>query len=112
MALTECADLAAGLGAAGEIWAFETEDGRSLRRSIDWLLPYATAVVPWPYKQPEKPSWESMVVVLRRASRRFRNATYERAACTVLKNAGKARYYARSLLVLQLPPLFTVSCDE
>jgi hypothetical protein len=111
MALSECADLAAGLGAANDVWGFETEDGRSLRKSIDWLMPFATGAAKWPYRQPETPNWGTMVVVMRRASRRFKNETYEEAACTILKNAGKQRYYGRSKLMLQLPAAFTVKCE-
>ena len=107
-ALTESADLAAGLGAANDVWGFETADGRSLRKSIDWLMAYATGSTPWPYKQPEAPDWQTMVVVLRRASRQFKNQTYERAACMVAKNGGKAKYYGRSELTLQLPPAYVL----
>lgn len=109
-ALSQCADLANGLGTANSVWDFETEDGRSLRNSIDWLLPFATGVAKWPYRQPEKPNWEAMVPVLRRASRYFRNSSYEHALCLVLKQAGKQRYYSRSVLNLQVPPVFTISC--
>ena len=52
-----------------------------------------------------------MEVVLRRASRHFKNRTYEEGACKVYQGAGEARYYARSVLNLQLPPQFDVMCE-
>ena len=76
MALSTVADLAASAGAV-DVWAFETDAGASLRQSIDWLLPFATNESAWPWKQPETPNWKSMEVVLRRASRNFKNRTYE-----------------------------------
>ena len=51
-ALSTCADLSETLVSHSDnvssIWEFSTEDGRSLRKSIDWLLPYATNITVWP----------------------------------------------------------------
>ena len=54
-ALSTCADLSTTLAThSGDssIWEFSTEDGRSLRKSIDWLLQYATNETVWPYESP------------------------------------------------------------
>ena len=66
-ALSTCADLSTTLvshsgqlsddgddSARSSIWEFSTEDGRSLRNSIYWLLPYATNTTVWPY-EPRRP---------------------------------------------------------
>lgn len=66
-ALSTCADLSTTLvspsdqlidngddSTRGSIWEFSTDDGRSLRTSIDWLLPYATKMTVWPY-EPDRP---------------------------------------------------------
>jgi hypothetical protein len=60
-ALSTCADLSTTLvshsgqsiddgddSTQSSIWEFSTEDGRSLRNSIDWLLPFATNMTVWP----------------------------------------------------------------
>jgi hypothetical protein len=69
-ALTTCADLSMSLllpdsdattsmtstgsggsgssGGGSSVWDFSTEDGRSLRKAIDWLLPYAANQTRWP----------------------------------------------------------------
>ena len=62
------------------------------------------------YKQPEAPNWKSLVPVLRRASRHYSNQTYEAAVCKILRQTGDARYYARSVLNLQLPPYYHIDC--
>ena len=33
------------------LWSFATDDGRSIRKALDWLLPYALGKEKWPYKQ-------------------------------------------------------------
>jgi hypothetical protein len=35
-------------GGGSSVWDFSTEDGRSLRKAIDWLLPYAANQTRWP----------------------------------------------------------------
>ena len=57
-ALSTCADLSRTLASrsahnphqnfSGSIWEFSTKDGRSLRNSIDWLVPFATNTSVWP----------------------------------------------------------------
>ena len=124
--MTQAADLqlpisAAGAGAgdrredsrsraSASAWSFITEDGRSLRKAIDWLTPYATNRTAWPYPQPQAPNWLSMAAVARRASLHYESRDYEVAACTVLKTMHKSKEYRRSAMNLQLPPLFDVSC--
>ena len=81
-------------------------------KSIDWLMAYATGAVPWPHKQPKKPVWDSMKSPLRRAARHYKDEKYEKALCTILKAEGKARYYERALLNLQLPPLAPAECSQ
>ena len=53
-----------------DVWTFETNDGRSLMKSIDWITPYATGAQKWPYgeKVPHPISWTSMFEVGVRSS--------------------------------------------
>jgi len=44
-----------------EAWAFQTEDGRSAVKSMDWFLPYLTGEKVWERKQ-IKPFDESSMV--------------------------------------------------
>ena len=63
------------------------------------------------YKQPEAPDWKGLVPVLRRASRHYNDQVYEEALCTILRQNGVAKYYARSILNLQLPPHHKLECS-
>ena len=110
LALSQAADLAQSVGEqAGSIWEFATTDGRSLRKSIDWLTPYATNASVWPYKQPKAPEWKTMWQVLRRASIAYDSKKYEEAACTVMA-VEQDSAYTKDILNLQLPPKFIVEC--
>jgi hypothetical protein len=48
MALFTLAQLGDRLGV--DLWHYETHDGRSLRRALDFLAQYADPGTPWPYK--------------------------------------------------------------
>jgi hypothetical protein len=39
-----------------DLWGYETEDGRSLRRGLDFVLPYLLREKEWPHKQIEEMS--------------------------------------------------------
>ena len=111
VALTQDADLAATSAGAADVWSFATEDGRSLRKAIDWLMPFATGAALWPHPQPERPDWARFFEVMRRASLAYGSAAYERGACAVLKNSGKTADYEKNAMNLYLPPAFSVPCE-
>ena len=33
------------------LWNYQTADGRSLRKGVEYLIPFATGAAPFPYKQ-------------------------------------------------------------
>jgi hypothetical protein len=39
-----------------DLWHFETDDGRSLRRGLDYVMPYLTGAKEWPHEQIEEMS--------------------------------------------------------
>ena len=50
--LTAFLHLAALGGRVGmDLWKYQTPDGRSLRKGVDYLIPFATGEKGWPYKQ-------------------------------------------------------------
>lgn len=62
-----------------DLWNYQTPDGRSLRKAIDWLVPYATAEKPWPYKNIEGFSSKELIVPFRRAEAAWNTTRYEPA---------------------------------
>jgi hypothetical protein len=62
-----------------DLWNYQTTDGRSLRKAIDWLLPYATGEKKWDYQQIRSPKMKETATVLRRAANAYDDPKYERA---------------------------------
>ncbi len=72
-----------------DLWRFETDDGRSIRRGLDWLLPYALRAREWLYQQITE-YVEPILPVLRRAANAFGAPEYE-ARVAALPGAAAAR---------------------
>jgi hypothetical protein len=62
-----------------DLWTYQTEDGRSLRKAIDWLLPFATGEKPWAHQQIAPAKMKETAVVLRRAANGMHEPRYEQA---------------------------------
>lgn len=73
-ALTELAILGEQVGV--DLWHFQTSDGRSIRRALDFLLPYAMGEKPWPYEQIEPINKEDLAGPLLEAASVFKNTAY------------------------------------
>jgi hypothetical protein len=62
-----------------DVWSYKTEDGRSLRKAIDWMLPFMTGEAKWQYKQISDPKLKEAATVLRRAANAYSEPKYEQA---------------------------------
>lgn len=69
-----------GETAGVDLWRFETRDGRSIRRALDFLVPYATGEKKWTYQQITTPEPEDLVPALLMAARVYRDPAYAAAA--------------------------------
>ena len=63
-----------------DLWSFHTEDGRSIRRAVDFLLPYATGEKKWEHQQITEFKPQELVPLLLEAAIKFNNPDYEKAA--------------------------------
>ena len=71
-------DLASLAEHVGEdLWNFETSDGRSLRKALDWSLPYINGEKDWGWEQIADFDTASCIPLFRRAAVRYRDARYE-----------------------------------
>ena len=92
-ALTELAVLGSHVGV--DLWHFQTVDGRSMRKALDFLLPYSTGKK-WPYKQISEMHSDDLAGPLFEAAAAFKDPEYEAAA---KKLAGSSE--SVSLMLLQ-----------
>jgi hypothetical protein len=59
-----------------DLWNFETPDGRSIHKALDFLLPFAAGDRKWPYQQLGGFSPRALSSVLRRAALKYPDAKY------------------------------------
>lgn len=62
-----------------DLWNFETDEGRGIRRALDWLIPYALGEQEWEHEQLGGIVPTSLVPLLRRAARAYDEPRYEQA---------------------------------
>jgi hypothetical protein len=71
----DIAQLAADVGV--DLYGYQTADGRSVRKSLDFLAPYADATKVWPYPQIIMDDRTLLIPLLRRAGIVYNAPAYE-----------------------------------
>jgi hypothetical protein len=56
-----------------DLWNYQTADGRSIRRALDYLTPFALSEKKWPTQQLGQWSPEMLFPLLRRAATRYKD---------------------------------------
>lgn len=60
-----------------DLWRFETDDGRGIRRALEWLIPFALGEQEWGYEQLGGLDPARLAPLLRRAARAYGEPRYE-----------------------------------
>jgi len=71
-----------------DLWTYETDDGRSIRKALEYLIPYGLGEKEWTAKQIT--SWHLSPELLRRAATGFRDARYEQVITKLPADAQRA----------------------
>jgi hypothetical protein len=66
-----------------DLWDYQTDDGRSIRKVIDWLVPFALGKKKWAYPQIVPMEVERMYPVLQLAANKFHDTSYANAALSI-----------------------------
>src|SRR5262249_38542018 len=61
-----------------DLWRYETQDGRGIRKALDWLIPYATGERKWEFEQINALKGSSLAPLLRRAAVAYHQDGYEK----------------------------------
>ena len=80
-----------------DLWRYETEDGRGIRKALDYLVPYASGAREWTYEDLADPDWKRLAPVLRRAAIVYGNPEYESVLQRLL--GGEAPRHRINLIV-------------
>ncbi len=99
-ALTDLSSLGQNLGV--DLWHFQTNDGRSLRKAMDFLAPYVDRDHKWPYQQIARPNRDSLEMLLLRAEPRYPDAHYETA---LSKSGDEGLATSEERLLFKLGPI-------
>jgi hypothetical protein len=59
-----------------DLWNYQTSDGRSIRRAIDFLLPFGVNGEKWPYQQIDGFSATAIQPILRRCAEKYADGQY------------------------------------
>jgi hypothetical protein len=73
-----------------DLWHFSTNDGRSIKRGIDFLLPFAVDGKKWPYPQIEPMDRNRLYAILKVAVETFGESSYQSACERLYTPAIKA----------------------
>jgi hypothetical protein len=76
-ALFDTASIADKLGF--DLWNYQTQDKRGIRKALDWLLPFVTGDKKWSYHEISAWQPENLAPLLRRAALQYREMSYENA---------------------------------
>src|SRR5262249_56318042 len=68
-----------GERAGVDLWRYHTQDGRDIRKALDFMVPAATHKEKWTYPQQSPIPYPEMAALLRRAARAYRHRKYEQA---------------------------------
>jgi hypothetical protein len=76
-ALFDAAALGDNLGI--DLWNFESANKQSIRKALDWLIPFATGEKQWPLREESRWQPERLAPLLHRAALRYREPNYRAA---------------------------------
>ena len=75
-----------------DLWNYETSDKRSIRKALDYLIPFATGEKKWTYKEISAFEPQKLAPLLRRAAIVYREPAYEEAIAKLPKLTGDERW--------------------
>lgn len=66
-----------------DVWHFETADGKSIRKCVDWLMPYLKKEKKWAHEQIKKITYEETLIILKMSAKAYAQPAYDNLAKTV-----------------------------
>lgn len=82
-----------------DLWGYQTDDGRSIRGALDYLLPFATGEKSWPAKQIKDFEPERLLPLVERAASALPDSPYPAALAKIKGPSAETRLRSRLLSV-------------
>jgi hypothetical protein len=101
-ALTTLAELGDRVGV--DLWHYETKDGRSLRKALDYLIPFAFDGVKWPHQQLGAWNPSNLYPIIGRMAEKSPGEKYSALAAKLPPFAPEDRVHLLRLATLPAPP--------
>lgn len=75
-----------------DLWNYQTKDGRGVRRSIEWIVPFASAEKEWTHKQIKPRVFDQTVPLLEIAAAKYKKPEYSTIAARLRKPGDKEAF--------------------
>jgi hypothetical protein len=93
--LIDLATLGQRLGV--DLWSFEAPDGASIRKAIDFLIPYTLGKKKWAWDQIIPSEYQRMLPILRMAAKAYNDPSYLAYANTLKEKLGPSPHQVYSI---------------
>jgi hypothetical protein len=90
-----------GENAGVDLWNYKSADGRSIRRALDYLIPFAVAEAKWPYQQLGEWPPQMLFPLMRTAQTRYQDPQLARVFAKVPGLGGEDRMRLTSNLFVR-----------
>jgi hypothetical protein len=65
------------------LWQYETKEGKSIKKCLDWMVPYLKHEKKWDHEQIKNIEYVETIRILKIASQKYSNLDYDDLAKTV-----------------------------
>ena len=62
------------------LWQFETKEGKSIKKCLDWMIPYINKEKDWSYEQIKNIGYGDTIYLLKIAAKKYSDPTYDSLA--------------------------------
>ena len=59
------------------LWQFETKEGKSIKKCLDWMIPYINKEKDWSYEQIKNIGYGDTIYLLKIAAKKYSESAYD-----------------------------------
>ena len=81
-----------GESAGVDLWNYQTKDGRSVRKALEWIVPYASGEKEWTHKQIKPRAFDLTIPLLEITAAKYKRSEYSTIAARLRKSGDKESF--------------------